>query len=144
VFSQPRGTNKVPPPAVPGDTASLVTPKSREALLWGEAAALSDAAGRSLRVPLLSAISDFRLTRPPHHPADGSRPATAPPTPTGSPALAGFQLNKEPVFMNSVTLAAQLDRVVQEQLPIRSPLGVNSTGPFEQFYRDLANTIGDR
>jgi len=51
---------------------------------------------------------------------------------------------KEPGFMNSMTLAAKLDRVVQGQLPTRSPFGVNSTGPLEQFYRDLENNIGDR
>ena len=46
--------------------------------------------------------------------------------------------------MNSMTLAAKLDRVVQGQLPTRSPFGVNSTGPLEQFFRDLENNIGDR
>ena len=51
---------------------------------------------------------------------------------------------KEQGFMNSMTLAAKLDRVVQDQLPTRSPSGVNSTGPLEQLYRDLKNTIGDR
>lgn len=51
---------------------------------------------------------------------------------------------KEPGFMNSMTLAAKLDRVVQGQLLTRSPFGVNSTGPLEQFYRDLENNIGDR
>ena len=51
---------------------------------------------------------------------------------------------KEPGFMNSRTLAAKLDPLVQDQLLTRSPFGVNSTGPLEQFYRDLENTIGDR
>jgi hypothetical protein len=46
--------------------------------------------------------------------------------------------------MNALTLAAKLDRLVQAQLLTRSPFGVNSTGPLEQFYRELKNNIGDR
>ncbi|WP_248581252.1 hypothetical protein [Nocardioides sp. InS609-2] len=50
----------------------------------------------------------------------------------------------EPGCLNSMTLAAKLDRTVQGQLPTRSSFGVNSTGPLERFYRDLNNDIGDR
>ena len=46
--------------------------------------------------------------------------------------------------MNSRTVAVKLDPVVQGQLLTRSPSGVNSTGPLEQFYRDVENAMGDR
>ena len=46
--------------------------------------------------------------------------------------------------MTSMTLAAKLDRIIQAQLPTRSPFWVNSTGPLEQFYRELENKSGDR